>query len=40
MLAEKYLCPKDRMACLYALLFYTILAYLKKSLKVRLSTRF
>ncbi|CAG0919853.1 unnamed protein product [Notodromas monacha] len=33
MLAEKYFCPKDRLACLYALLFYTILAYLKKSLK-------
>ncbi|XP_069695631.1 E3 ubiquitin-protein ligase RNF139-like isoform X2 [Periplaneta americana] len=35
LLAEKVLCPEQRMACLYCLLFYTVLAYLQRSLHTR-----
>ncbi|KDR10081.1 ERAD-associated E3 ubiquitin-protein ligase hrd1-like isoform X1 [Zootermopsis nevadensis] len=35
LLAEKILCPDQRLACLYCLLFYTVLAYLQRSLYTR-----
>ncbi|GFG39072.1 hypothetical protein Cfor_11995 [Coptotermes formosanus] len=35
LLAEKILCPEQRLACLYCLLFYTVLAYLQRSLHTR-----
>ncbi|XP_054287379.1 uncharacterized protein LOC129003149 [Macrosteles quadrilineatus] len=35
MAAEKVLCPDERFASLYVLLFYTVLAYLQQSLKKR-----
>ncbi|PSN41586.1 hypothetical protein C0J52_17901 [Blattella germanica] len=35
LLAEKVFCPEQRLACLYCLLFYTVLAYLKRSLQTR-----
>jgi hypothetical protein len=33
-MAEKIMCPDQRLACLYCLLFYTVLAYLQRSLLV------
>ncbi|PNF27956.1 hypothetical protein B7P43_G16443 [Cryptotermes secundus] len=35
LLAEKVLCPDQRLVCLYCLLFYTVLAYLQRSLHTR-----
>ncbi|KAG8222505.1 hypothetical protein J437_LFUL009608 [Ladona fulva] len=39
MLAEKILCPDQRLVCLYMLLFYTVMAYLQRSLKLHQWTR-
>ncbi|XP_075231431.1 uncharacterized protein LOC142330193 isoform X2 [Lycorma delicatula] len=35
LIVEKVLCPDQRFACLYVLLFYTVLAYLQQSLQKR-----
>ncbi|XP_046388312.1 uncharacterized protein LOC124157533 isoform X2 [Ischnura elegans] len=39
MLAEKVMCPDQRLVCLYMLLFYTVMAYLQRSLKLHNWTR-
>ncbi|XP_071444416.1 uncharacterized protein [Hetaerina americana] len=39
MLAEKVMCPDQRLVCLYMLLFYTVMAYLQRSLKLHHWTR-
>lgn len=39
LLAEKLLCPDQYLACLYCLLFYTVLAYLQRSLYVRMAQK-